>query len=137
MATPSPMLSATARLVVDVTFAVVASRRRLVRTILGAEALHRGPHRNLRASTEKCSSNTRPRTSLWSRAVREFIVNTVGHLHGLVLEPDKPAVQQIAVVLRHPLRLGVDRVERPQQRRRSNRPLSARFSLYGWGEPTF
>jgi hypothetical protein len=54
-----------------------------------------------------------------------------------VPEPDKAAVQQIAVVLLHPLRLGVDRVKRPQQQRRSNRPLSARLSLHGWGEATF
>src|SRR5215468_1740336 len=38
-----------APLALEVTFAIAAARRRLVRAILGAEALHRGPSRNLRA----------------------------------------------------------------------------------------
>jgi hypothetical protein len=41
------------RLAVEVTFAVAAPRRRLVRAILGAEALHRRPSRNLRAVDRK------------------------------------------------------------------------------------
>src|SRR6516165_6605812 len=56
-----------ARLAVEVTFAIATTRRRLTRTVLGAEALHRRPGRNLRStcvpSTEKCSSDKRPPTS--------------------------------------------------------------------------
>src|SRR5215813_5344565 len=38
-----------APLALEITFAIAAARRRLVRAVLGAEALHRGPSRNLRA----------------------------------------------------------------------------------------
>jgi hypothetical protein len=42
------MRAVATRLGVEVTFAVAATRRRLVRAILGAEAFHRGPRRDLR-----------------------------------------------------------------------------------------
>src|SRR5262245_45656829 len=79
-------------LAMEVTFAVAAARGRLVRAILGAEALHRCPRAaTCVPSTEKCSSDSSRRTSLWftssarnlwatsaSNSRSRFFVNTVG-----------------------------------------------------------
>src|SRR5262249_45086473 len=117
------------RLAVEVTLAVATTRRRLVRTILGAEALHRRPRRNLRAIDREVfvrqkASHLPVVQQLGQKLVRDLRLQQPlailrkdrWHPYRLVHPaPDQPAVQQIVVELLHQLGLGADRVERLQQ----------------------
>src|SRR5262245_39090304 len=120
-----------APLALEVTFAIAAARRRLVRAILGAEALHRGPSRNLRAVDRE--------VLVRQQAAHLLVVQKFGQELGRSLrfqqpfavlrehrrhpdrlvdpEPGNTAVQKVIVEMLHELRLGAERVERMRQQR--------------------
>jgi hypothetical protein len=134
---------------VKVALAVAAARRRFIRAVLGAEALHRRPRRNLRAVDREVFVRQKPAHLLVVQQPSQEVVRDLRlqqpfpvlrehrrHPHRLIdPEPDEPAVQQVVVELLHQLPLRADRVEHLQQKRaqqplgRNRRPSAVGESL--------
>ena len=142
------MAGVAALLAVKIALAVAARPRRIARSVLRLEALHRRPRRNLRAVDREVLVRQQPAKLLVIHQLGEELARHVGleqpvavlrehrrHPHRIVdPEPDEPAVEQVVIELLHQLTLRADRVERLQQQRpqqpfgRDRRTTSRRVS---------